>query len=134
MCRILCQFGTYSHPVTLLSCFSAAPFDYGARSTESQAGRLPAVGGINAARGIPSGLSIRNLTMRNMNLTILAGILVALFLAGCASAPERALSRDAPPYPTFDNGRYPLKPDQLSPLFNRPSTAVEEGGCPFYER
>ena len=76
----------------------------------------------------------RELTMRNINSSILAGILVALFLAGCASAPERALSRDVPPYATLANGHDPLNPDQISPLFDRDSTAVEEGVITFYER
>jgi hypothetical protein len=76
----------------------------------------------------------RGLTVRNNNFAILAGILVALLLAGCASAPEREISRDVPPYATLANGHDPLNPDQLSPLFDRASTGVEQGVIAFYER
>ena len=67
--------------------------------------------------------------MRIINLTILAGILMALFLAGCASAPEREISRDVPPYATLGNGHDPLNPDQLSPLFDRASTGITGISC-----
>jgi predicted acylesterase/phospholipase RssA len=38
-------------------------------------------------------------------------------LAGCASAPERALSEKAPSYAALPNGHDPLNPDQLSPFY-----------------
>jgi hypothetical protein len=55
--------------------------------------------------------------MRHRRLIILAGVAVALLLAGCASPPERALSQKATPYATLPNGYDPLKPDQLSPFY-----------------
>ncbi len=71
--------------------------------------------------------------MRNKNLAILAGLLLALLLVGCASAPKRELSRDVPPYATLANGHDPLNPDQFSPHFDRDTTGVEQGVIPFYE-
>ena len=59
----------------------------------------------------------RELGMRHRKLIILAGVVVALLLAGCASPPERALSEKAPSYAALPNGYDPLNPDQLSPLY-----------------
>ena len=55
--------------------------------------------------------------MRHGRLIILAGVVVALLLAGCASPPERALSEKAPLYAALPNGYDPLNPTQLSPLY-----------------
>ena len=55
--------------------------------------------------------------MRHRKLIILAGVVVALLLAGCASPPERKLSHKAPSYAALPNGHDPLNPDQVSPLF-----------------
>src|SRR5262249_11561584 len=38
-------------------------------------------------------------------------------LGGCASAPERVLSKKAPAYAVLPNGHDPLNPDQLSPIY-----------------
>jgi hypothetical protein len=55
--------------------------------------------------------------MENGKLTIFAGVVAALLLAGCATAPERELSKKAPTYAMLPNGHAPLNPDQLSPLY-----------------
>ena len=55
--------------------------------------------------------------MRHRKLTIIGGLVVALLLAGCASPPERVLSKKAPTYAALPNGRDPLNPDQVSPLY-----------------
>ena len=57
------------------------------------------------------------MNIRYRNLIIFVGVVAALLLAGCASAPERVLSHKAPAYATLPNGHDPLNPDQLSPLF-----------------
>ena len=44
-------------------------------------------------------------------------VVAVLFLAGCASAPERVLSDKAPAYATLTNGFEPLNPTQLSALY-----------------
>jgi len=54
--------------------------------------------------------------MRHIKLILIAGM-AALLLAGCASAPERVLSRKAPAYAMLPNGHDPLNPDRISPLF-----------------
>lgn len=48
---------------------------------------------------------------------VLAGVVAALLLSGCASPPERVLSQEAPSYAMLPNGRAPLNPDQVSPLY-----------------
>jgi outer membrane murein-binding lipoprotein Lpp len=55
--------------------------------------------------------------MRHRKLIIFVGVVAALLLAGCASAPERVLSQKAPSYASLPNGHAPLNPDQLSPLY-----------------
>jgi hypothetical protein len=55
--------------------------------------------------------------MRHRKLIIFVGVVAALLLAGCASAPKRVLSRKAPTYAMLPNGHAPLNPDQLSPLY-----------------
>ena len=55
--------------------------------------------------------------MRHKKLIICAGLMVALLLVGCASPPERTLSRKAPLYATLPNGHDPLNPDQPSSLY-----------------
>ena len=55
--------------------------------------------------------------MRHRTWIILAGVVVALLLAGCASPPERALSEKAPSYAALPNGYDPLNPSQLSPIY-----------------
>jgi predicted acylesterase/phospholipase RssA len=55
--------------------------------------------------------------MMNRYLIILTGSIIALLLAGCGSAPKRALSHQAAQYATLPNGHDPLNPSQLSPLY-----------------
>ena len=55
--------------------------------------------------------------MRHSKLIIFVGVLAALLLGGCASAPERVLSKKAPAYAVLPNGHDPLNPDQLSPIY-----------------
>jgi hypothetical protein len=55
--------------------------------------------------------------MRHRTWIILAGVVVALVLTGCVSAPERKLSEKVPPYATLPNGYDPLHPDQLSGVY-----------------
>src|SRR5215472_8554809 len=55
--------------------------------------------------------------MRHSKVIILVGVVAALLLAGCASAPERVLSKKAPAYAVLPNGHDPLNPDQLSPIY-----------------
>jgi hypothetical protein len=56
-------------------------------------------------------------SMRHEKLIVFAGVVTALLLAGCASAPPRVLSLKPPAYATLPNGHDPLKPEQISPLF-----------------
>jgi hypothetical protein len=55
--------------------------------------------------------------MTHRNLIIFVGVLTALLLAGCETAPERVLSQKAPAYATLPNGHAPLNPDEVSPLY-----------------
>ena len=55
--------------------------------------------------------------MRHKNLIVIAGVVTALLLAGCASAPERVLSQKASAYASLPNGYDPLNPDRLSPMY-----------------
>jgi hypothetical protein len=55
--------------------------------------------------------------MRHKKLIILAGAVVALLLAGCASPPERELSTEPTLYAALPNGFDPLNPDQLAPVY-----------------
>jgi len=55
--------------------------------------------------------------MRDKKLSLFVSVVTALLLAGCASAPERVLSRKPPAYAMLPNGHDPLNPDQVSPLF-----------------
>ena len=71
--------------------------------------------------------------MRSRNLTVLSSILLVLVLAGCASAPEREISREVAPYATLQNGNDPLNPDRLSPYFKAATSGIEEGVIPYYE-
>ncbi len=71
--------------------------------------------------------------MSNRNFAILAGLVMVLLLAGCASAPERVLSRDVAPYASLANGHDPLNPEQLSPHFDVTTTGITKGVIGFYE-
>ncbi len=72
--------------------------------------------------------------MRHNNLVILAGVMVALVLAGCTSAPEREISLTPPSYAALPNVHDPLNPDRLSPLFDPTTSGIEEGFGRFLER
>ena len=50
-------------------------------------------------------------------ISTLAAVLAGLLLVGCASAPDRQLSTNAPAYAALPNGHDPLNPDQLSPNY-----------------
>jgi hypothetical protein len=65
--------------------------------------------------------------MRHNKLMILAGVVIALLLAGCASPPERVLSRKAPAYAALPNGYDPLDPGKISPMY----VAIAAGGGNF---
>lgn len=64
---------------------------------------------------------------------LVPGLVMALLLAGCASAPDRVLSRDVPPYAGLPNGHDPLNPEQLSPHFDVTTTGITKGVIGFYE-
>src|SRR5207344_2706096 len=55
--------------------------------------------------------------MRHRTLIILASVLAALLLAGCASPPERALSEKASSYAALPSGYDPLNPNQPAPVY-----------------
>jgi len=55
--------------------------------------------------------------MMNRYLIILTGSIIALLLAGCVSAPKRALSHQPAHYASLPNGHDPLNPNQQSPLY-----------------
>lgn len=65
--------------------------------------------------------------MRYKKSIVSAGAAAALLLTGCASAPERVLSRKPPAYATLPNGYEPLNPERISPLF----AAAAAGGGNF---
>jgi hypothetical protein len=62
--------------------------------------------------------------MRHKKLIVLAGVVTALLLAGCASPPERVLSQKAPAYAALPNGSDPLNPGKVSPIY----AAMAAGG------
>ena len=69
--------------------------------------------------------------MRHNNLVMLAGLLVALVLAGCVSAPERELSLKPASYAGLPNGRDPLNPDQISPVYDQRYQKTREHHQPW---
>ena len=72
--------------------------------------------------------------MRHNNLGILAAVMVALLLAGCASVPERELSLEPAYYAVLPNGHDPLNPDRLSPHYDSATSGIEEGFLRYLER
>ncbi len=73
--------------------------------------------------------------MRHNNLVILAGVMVALVLAGCVSAPDRELSLKPASYAGLPNGHDPLNPDQISPLYDASTiSALKDGFTRYLER
>jgi predicted acylesterase/phospholipase RssA len=63
----------------------------------------------------------------------LLAIVGALLIAGCASAPERPLSRETLRYASLPNGHDPLNPDQLVVSESVARASLEEGIIPFFE-
>jgi hypothetical protein len=58
---------------------------------------------------------------------LLAGFVLTLTLAGCASTPpERVLSTKVPKYAALANGHNPMDPDQLSPMYATAASGIEE--------
>ncbi|MTW22569.1 patatin-like phospholipase family protein [Allochromatium palmeri] len=55
--------------------------------------------------------------MKHKNFMIFLGLTASLFLAACASPPERELSSKAPSFATLPNGYQPLDPTQPSPIY-----------------
>lgn len=55
--------------------------------------------------------------MEHKNFMIFLGLMASLFLAACASPPERGLSLKAPSFATLPNGYQPLDPTQPSPIY-----------------
>ena len=72
--------------------------------------------------------------MRHRNLVVLAAVVVALLLAGCASAPQRVLSQKAPLYAALPNGHDPLNPDKLSPIYAALTSGSGENFIRYLER
>ncbi len=55
--------------------------------------------------------------MRSKTFAALSSLLALLFLMGCASAPDRALSDEVPIYAALPNGHNPVDPTELAPLY-----------------
>ena len=72
--------------------------------------------------------------MRHRKLVILAAVVAAVLLAGCASAPERVLSHKAPTYAALPNGHDPLNPDKLSPVYAALTSGSGESFIRYLER
>jgi hypothetical protein len=62
-------------------------------------------------------MSRTELGMKDRRLILFVGVVTALLLAGCVSAPERVLSQKSPSYAMLPNGHDPLNPGHLSPLY-----------------
>ncbi|HEY2675805.1 MAG TPA: patatin-like phospholipase family protein [Steroidobacteraceae bacterium] len=72
--------------------------------------------------------------MRRRNLDVLTALVVALLLAACTSAPQRALSLKAPLYASLPNGHDPLNPDKLSPVYAAATAGSGENFIRYLER
>jgi len=72
--------------------------------------------------------------MRRRTKSVLASILVTLISVGCASSPERELSKKAPTYAALPNGYDPLNPGQLSPMYVSATSGVEGNLARHLER
>lgn len=72
--------------------------------------------------------------MRLRTSVVCANLTVALFLAGCASPPERTLSVKPPSYATLPNGFEPLSPDRLSSIYATSSSGSDESMIRQLER
>ena len=64
--------------------------------------------------------------------SLLVATLLLSTLVGCASAPERELSRQPVPYAALPNGHDPLNPERLKP-FASEKVSAEEGVIPGLE-
>jgi outer membrane murein-binding lipoprotein Lpp len=74
------------------------------------------------------------MSLRHKELIVFAGVVAALLLAGCASAPKRALSQKAPAYAALPNGYDPLKPNQFSPMYAAAAAGGEANLIRLVER
>lgn len=64
----------------------------------------------------------------------LLSALMVILLFGCTTAPERQLSREAPPYASLPNGNDPLAPEQPARLPTEDSLQLSGGLIPELER
>jgi predicted acylesterase/phospholipase RssA len=67
--------------------------------------------------------------MRKSCLFLLIGSLAVLLMTGCASAPERALSRQPAQYASLPNGHDPLNPDQPLPTYEKFGAEIFRAGA-----
>jgi predicted acylesterase/phospholipase RssA len=72
--------------------------------------------------------------MRQKRFISIQGFLALLFLAACASPPERVLSTVAPPYATLPNGYEPLNPTQPSPIYGEVTAIPGDNLVRYLER
>ena len=63
--------------------------------------------------------------MRNNRLFVCLGLVMTLVLVGCATSPERILSKQAARYATLPNGFDPLNPEQPTTIFG--AAAMKSG-------
>ena len=73
------------------------------------------------------------MTARHDVVTVLAAALLVVTLGGCASAPERELSRQHVPYASLPNGHDPLNPERYM-VVDAAKASAAEGVIPGLER
>ena len=73
------------------------------------------------------------MTARRDVVTVLVAVLLVVTLGGCASAPERELSRQHVPYASLPNGHDPLNPE-LYMAIDAAKASAAEGVIPGLER
>lgn len=72
--------------------------------------------------------------MGKNKLVVLSGLLAALLLTSCASAPERELSLRSPSYAALPNGYDPINPTQISRMYSVSSSSGGENIIRHLER
>ena len=72
--------------------------------------------------------------MCSRSFVTLAGIVIALLLASCASAPERELSEKSPSYAALPSGYDPLNPTQFSSMYAASTSGSGENVIRYLER
>ncbi|MDX1400550.1 MAG: patatin-like phospholipase family protein, partial [Kiloniellales bacterium] len=72
--------------------------------------------------------------MSSRSFVILAVTAIVLLLAGCASAPERELSKKSPTYAALPNGYDPLHPTQFSSMYAASTDGSGENVIRYLER